>query len=115
MAPLMIILAGALGATARFAIDAAVSRRWRRPAGTVLINVVGSFALGVLVGAGTTGRGASVAGAGFLGAFTTFSTYALDAVSLGHAGQSRRAAAYAVGSVLAGAAAAGLGLYAGRA
>jgi CrcB protein len=57
-----------------------VSRRgwgWR---GTLGVNVAGAFALGVLVGRGVDGGVATVLGTGLLGAFTTFSGFALEAV-----------------------------------
>lgn len=86
---LLVALFGAAGALSRYAVDELVPNAWdgRLPLGTLLINVVGSFALGVLVAVTTErlllGPDWRVAlGVGFLSAFTTFSTYAVDTVRL---------------------------------
>jgi CrcB protein len=111
-----VALAGALGAPARYVVESLV-RRVRPgpfPFGTFLVNVSGSLALGIVVGLaerGTLDAGArTVVGIGFLGAYTTFSTYAYETVRLAEDGERRRAALYAVASVLLAAGAAALGL-----
>ncbi len=76
--------AGALGAYGRFRISNAVSAR--RPGsafpwGTFVVNLTGAFALGVLTGAGVSGDALLIAGTGALGAYTTFSTWMVEAVS----------------------------------
>lgn len=82
-------LAGGLGAVCRFLLDALVRRRWDAPipVATLLINVLGSFALGVLVGWLGEVAGAAdvrtIVGTGFLGGFTTFSTAAVEVALLG--------------------------------
>jgi CrcB protein len=80
---------GGLGAIARFELDGAVSGRLGGdfPSGTLVVNVSGSFALGALVGAALGGDAFSVAGTGFIGAFTTFSTWTLESHRLGEDGQ----------------------------
>jgi CrcB protein len=53
MIPLLVALAGGLGAVARFVVDAEVSRRGSRlglPFGTAVINITGSFLLGLVTG-----------------------------------------------------------------
>jgi len=94
----LVALAGGLGAACRFLIDSALAARTRRnfPVGTLVINVTGSFLLGLLVGwAQQHGPGAeparAVLGTGFLGGYTTFSTASVELVRLTRAG--RRAAA----------------------
>ena len=88
MTVLLLALAGGLGAVARFVLDGTVSagRAWRYPVGTTLINLTGSFLLGVLAGfvAGALVPGAAflVLGTGFLGGYTTFSTAAYETVRL---------------------------------
>jgi CrcB protein len=84
-------LVGGLGALARFWLDGAVSRRVGGvfPAGTLAVNLSGSVALGVLVGAGVGGDALLVAGTGFLGAYTTFSTWMLESERLGEDGRWR--------------------------
>jgi CrcB protein len=78
-------LLGGLGAVARVVLGAAVDARADSPFpwGTLAVNVAGAFALGVLVGAGLGGDAYTLAATGFLGAFTTFSTWVVDARLLG--------------------------------
>jgi fluoride exporter len=118
----LVAVFGAAGAVSRYALDGWVSS-WSRgqfPWGTLAINVLGAFALGLLV-ALTTERllphpGWRVGlGIGFLGAFTTFSTYAYETVRLAEDGTVGLALANAVGMVALGLAAAALGLALGRA
>lgn len=107
-----VCLAGGLGAGTRWAVDRLVSRALGigYPWGTQLINVTGSFALGLVTGivstAGTTPAWAVVAEVGFLGGYTTFSTASLEAVRLL---QARRTGAAMAAALAAAAAAAGLG------
>ena len=72
-------LLGGLGAVARFVLDGAVSARAGHavPLGTLAVNVSGAFALGALVEA-SGGDALRLAGTGFVGAFTTFSTWAYE-------------------------------------
>ena len=76
---------GGLGAVARVVLGAAVDARADSPFpwGTLAVNVAGAFALGVLAGAGLGGDAYVLAATGFLGAFTTFSTWVVDARLLG--------------------------------
>jgi CrcB protein len=78
-------LLGGLGAVARVLLGAAVDRRASSPFpwGTLAVNVTGSFALGLAVGAGLDGDASVLAATGFLSAFTTFSTWVVDARLLG--------------------------------
>jgi fluoride ion exporter CrcB/FEX len=68
-----------------------------------------AFTLGLLTGLTVTGDALLLLGTGLLGAFTTFSTWMLEAQRLGEEGELRVLAAYLVTSLLAGLAAAGLG------
>lgn len=117
-----IALGGGAGAALRYAVDLAVSSRWRRtfPLATFLINLSGSLALGLLVGwfyASDVGPGwslpVSVIGTGLLGGYTTFSTASYDAVRLARNGDLGMALAYAVGTMLATVGVAVLGLWLG--
>ena len=82
-------LLGGAGALARFLLDAAVALRVGRdlPFGTFAVNVSGAFVLGLLVGAALDGDAYRLAGTGFLGAYTTFSTWALESHRLEEDGQ----------------------------
>jgi CrcB protein len=85
---LAVAVGGALGAIARYAVDGVVARRQRGllPQGTLLVNVTGSLLLGALVGGDAGGAAYALLGIGFLGAFTTFSTFAYETVQLLGAG-----------------------------
>ena len=93
--------------------------RGQFPWGTLTVNVIGSFALGVLV-ALTTERYLSgphwrtALGIGFLGAFTTFSTYAYETVRLADDGALALAFLNAFAMLAVGLLAAYMGLAAGR-
>ncbi len=111
-----VALAGALGAPARYAVEQAV-RRIRPtsfPFGTFVVNVSGSFALGLVVGLaiaqGLDADLRTVVGTGFLGAYTTFSTYAYETVRRAEERERRTALAYAVGSIVVAGLASALGL-----
>jgi fluoride exporter len=84
-------LVGGVGAIARFALDSVVSEVAGRefPYGTLLVNLVGAFALGVVVGAATSADAYKVIGTGLIGAFTTFSTWAFESHRLGEEGELR--------------------------
>lgn len=87
------------------------------PAATLSVNVAGSFALGLLVAWGATRLSPEVLSAlavGFLGAFTTFSTFTFDAVTLGRDGRAGVAVVYVLASVGLGLLAAAAGHEAGR-
>lgn len=84
-------LAGGLGAIARFVLDAAVASRVERdfPFGTLAVNLSGALALGALVGATLGANAYRLEGVGFIGAYTTFSTWAFESHRLGEDGQLR--------------------------
>jgi fluoride exporter len=113
MVPLMVVLGAAVGAPARYLTDRLVQSRHTTgfPWGTFTVNVVGSFVLGLVVGAAASPWLAALVGTGFCGALTTYSTFGWETVHLSRP----LAVANAVGSVLAGLGAAGLGLAVGAA
>ncbi|MDH3271097.1 MAG: fluoride efflux transporter CrcB [Gemmatimonadota bacterium] len=115
MAPLIVGVGGALGAICRY-----LATDWVRalggdafPWGTFAVNVVGSFALGFtmvwLQSLAPSAQLRQFIAIGFLGSFTTFSTFSYEAVALVRAGDLLRAGGYAAGSVLLGVAAVLLG------
>lgn len=106
-----LVLLGGAGAVARFRIDGAISARREGafPLGTFTINIAGAFVLGLLTGASVTGTWLFVVGTGFLGAFTTFSTWMFETERLVEDGEANVAVANLVLSVAAGLAAAGAG------
>ena len=108
--------AGALGATARYLVHGVIQSRATGlfPFGTVVVNVSGSFAAGALAGLvlyqGLAPDVRTVVATGFLGAYTTFSSYAFETFGLVEDGAPRAAVGNALGSVAAGLAAATVGL-----
>ena len=110
MTALLVLLGAAVGAPSRWLLDQAVQSRHRGnfPTGTLAINAAGSFVLGLLLGAGSNGGSAllSLAGTGFCGGFTTFSTFAYESVRLAEQREYGAAVANVVVSVAAGLAAA---------
>jgi fluoride exporter len=121
--PLILIgLGGFAGAISRYVVDGLVSDRTGGsfPWGTLVVNATGSFLLGMLF-AMTTERAilpAEIRGPlmiGFIGAYTTFSTYMLESWSLIESGSWGPAMANLGGSVLVGLVAVAAGLVIGRA
>jgi CrcB protein len=100
---------GAAGAYARFAVGARVGVRGAFPAGTFVVNLTGAFALGLLTGLSITGDALLVFGTGLLGAYTTFSTWMVEAQRLAEEAELKAMTAYLVLSMVAGLATAGLG------
>ena len=105
----LVAIAGGLGATARFFVDGVVNARRHLdvPLGSWVVNVVGSFLLGMVVGA-VPGQTGLVLGTGFLGGFTTFSTFTLESARLASE-QRLVAATLALSGFVASVAAAALG------
>ena len=121
--PLILIgVGGFAGAISRYLIDGFVTDRTAGsfPWGTLVVNATGSFILGLLF-ALTTERAilpAEIRGPvliGFIGAYTTFSTYMLESWGLIESGSYGPAMANLVGSVVIGLAAVAAGLLIGRA
>lgn len=82
---LAVALAGGVGAVLRYLVDNALPAHWkaRFPWGTFVVNVTGSFAIGVLVGLTAPDDAMrTIAGVGLLGGYTTFSTASLETVRL---------------------------------
>jgi len=115
----MTFLGGGTGAACRYGVGRFVGQRYDGdfPLGTFLINVTGCFALGIVASVLAGIRGdvtllSALLTTGFLGGYTTFSTYALEGVLLYGDGSQRHAVMTLLGSVTAGllAAAGGAGL-----
>ncbi len=97
---LSVAAGGALGALGRYLVAGWV-QQWSGagfPWGTVAVNLAGSFALGFVVQAsllgGWSGELRLFVAVGFLGAFTTFSTFAYEALELLRSGQNLEALLY---------------------
>jgi fluoride exporter len=112
---LAVALAGALGAAARYLLDRTVRHHLGhdQPWGTFVVNISGSLALGVVVGALAEGTVRTVVGTGFLGAYTTFSAFAFETVTLSQR-EGTKATSYAISSLIVGVVAAAAGLWLGQ-
>lgn len=113
MTPLLFVgaaLAGGVGAVLRYLLDQAISTAVGRrfPWGIVIVNITGSFALGLVTTA--LPDQAFLLGAGLLGGYTTFSTAMLDTILLWREGERRASAVHAIGMLVLGLLAAGIGL-----
>jgi CrcB protein len=87
---LLVAAGGALGAAARYALVTLLPARF--PWAVLLANVAGSLVLGILL-VSAQGDLMLLAGVGFCGALTTFSTFALDTLVLAREGRPRASAA----------------------
>lgn len=103
---LLVALGGAIGAGARHIVNLSAMRAFGLgfPVGTLFVNVVGSFAMGLAAGYfAFRGEGGMALRlflmTGILGGFTTFSAFSLETVLLFERGQVGLAALYVVGSV----------------
>ena len=117
MTTFLIAIAGAAGALTRYGIGRAVGPR-TFPWATMGINVSGSFVLAFLVTLGAARDWPETItvplAVGFLGAYTTFSTFSYETLTLMRTDRAPAALAYIAASVLTGLAAAALGYAVGR-
>jgi CrcB protein len=104
---LAIALGGALGSVCRHLVGATALRLFGSgfPVGTMTVNILGSFVMGVLAEVFALRWSASettrlLLTTGFLGGFTTFSTFSLDVAVLWQRGNAALTVGYALGSVL---------------
>ena len=120
---LLVFLGGGLGAAARHGVNRAALAMLGPgfPWGTLIVNVVGSLAMGLLIGAlaavpgGTSQHLRLFLATGILGGFTTFSAFSLDALTLYERGQVGTALLYVGGSVTISLLAIAAGFFASRA
>lgn len=114
---------GALGALARYGVSGIVQRLWRTtfPVGTLVVNLSGAFAAGLLFGIASMRTvseiGILAGGVGFLGGYTTFSTWMVETVLAAESGGrsgTRRAAENLVIPLVGGVIAVSVGFALGR-
>jgi CrcB protein len=105
---LAVLVAGFAGAVARQEGFSAIQQRVRTkfPVGILVVNLSGAFLLGLLFGLDVTKEWphwlAVGAQTGFIGAYTTYSTWAVDSLTLARAGTRGQAVLNLAGSLLAG-------------
>ncbi len=106
---LLVFLGAGIGGALRHGVNVAAARLFGIgfPWGTLVVNVLGGFAMGVLIewlalraGAGWTQHLRLFLATGVLGGFTTFSAFSLDAVLLWERGQGAAAGTYVLASVV---------------
>jgi fluoride exporter len=107
---LLVLLGGALGTGLRYGLSTLITSVFRQPEfpyGTFIINVTGSFAIGILASLfaarpslSDVGRAALMTG--MLGGYTTFSSFSLETYTLLQDGRAGLAILYAAASVLLG-------------
>lgn len=81
---LFVAIGGFFGAISRFGVSNWIKGKYPSifPISTLFVNLLGSFLLGLIVGANLTNSWKLLLGTGFMGAFTTFSTFKLDSIQL---------------------------------
>jgi len=102
---------GAIGAVLRYLVADFVAQRQgsaQFPLSTLVVNVIGSFALGVVIFGGFSEAVTLFFGVGVCGAFTTFSSFSVQTVRLWERGMRGAAVLNAVGNFVLSVAAAGL-------
>jgi len=105
--PMLVGAGGALGAVLRFAVGE-LAQTDDYPASTLVVNVVGSFALAALTFAGASDDAMLLFGTGACGAFTTFSSFSVDVVGLVENERFGAAAFHALGNLVGAGVAIGL-------
>lgn len=110
---LLVFIGGGLGAMSRFLVTTALAGKLGNfPLGTLTANLIGSLLMGLVVGL-LAGRYESLrlfAAVGFLGGFTTFSSFSAETLALIQGGQVFAASANVIVSVVAGLIACAVGL-----
>lgn len=104
---LIVMFGGFLGSISRFGIGKWLMTDSRFPTGTFVINILGCFALGWLLTTAAMKKNIPtnivlLAGTGFLGSFTTFSTFSVETIKLIQSGMITVAVLYVLGSIIVG-------------
>lgn len=108
-----IALGASVGAPARYVTDRVI-QNWHGgdfPFGTLAVNLVACFVLGIMTGLGTSASAAMLAfvGTGFCGSLSTYSSFSFETMRLAEKDSRRTALTYVAVSVVAGCALAALG------
>ncbi|ABO50010.1 camphor resistance protein CrcB [Desulforamulus reducens MI-1] len=100
----LVAAGGFLGAIGRFYLSNRIQSKQNTdfPIGTFTVNLLGSLLLGLLAGQSVDPSLYLLVGTGFLGAFTTFSTFELEAVELLRKNKVKLSLFYLLGSVMLG-------------
>ncbi len=97
-------IGGALGSLARYQLGKSIAERSDTtfPMGTFVINITGAILLGIVSGLDTGRNAYLLLGDGFLGAYTTFSTFMYEGFNLFRENEKMNAFAYIAGSLVLG-------------
>jgi CrcB protein len=109
--PLLVGLGGAVGAVARFTVGELLDSHpltRELPSSTLVVNVLGTFLLGLLTFGGAGSETMLFVGTGACGAFTTFSSFSVQTVEQWEAGERALAVGYSFGTLVAAGAALGV-------
>ncbi|MEA2196944.1 MAG: fluoride exporter [Solirubrobacteraceae bacterium] len=121
MTVLLVVVGGGLGAVARFVLGGFIDdrragvRAGDYPLGTLVVNLTGSFVLGLVVGLGASHRVQLIVGTATLGSYTTFSTWMLESQRSAEDGEPGLAWRSVAIALVAGLGVAALGRLLGRA
>ena len=98
---LIVAVGGAIGSVGRFALAGLIDGRWAGefPLGTLVVNVLGSFLIGLIAGLTDHKPTQQFLMTGILGGFTTFSSFSLQTVRLVEDGRLLPAGGYVLASV----------------
>lgn len=113
---LMVLIGGSCGAVSRFAISSLIKRfiSSEFPIATLLINWIGSFLIGLLMAAHPGNFNQLLLGTGFMGGFTTFSTFQMENITLFQKKNYITLSVYIISSFVVGILLAILGLHLGH-
>lgn len=98
-------IGGALGSITRYHLGKAVAQRSKNvqfPLGTFIINLSGAMLLGIVIGADVKGNLYMLMADGFLGAYTTFSTFMYEGFHLFQDNEKKNAAVYFFSTLILG-------------
>jgi CrcB protein len=109
MNALLVALGAAFGAPARFICDKWIRKYTDKPYGIFTVNILGSFLIGLTVNADEKWH--NLLAVGFLGAFTTWSTFMLDLYLAYELKRYKEAAINLLASILFGSLAAWIGIH----
>lgn len=105
MTLLLVAAGGGFGAGVRYWLAVTLDEPDRLPVGTLLVNLLASYLLGVLLGRDVGGEALALCGTGFCGGLSTYSTFAVQTVDRGR----WRGAGYAALTIVASIGVAALG------
>jgi len=101
---LLVAAGGAMGSLVRFILGRKISEKFTTgfPVGTFIINITGAILLGIVSSSGMEVNTYTLLGDGFLGAYTTFSTFMYEGFNLFQDNEKLNASVYILSSIILG-------------